>query len=288
MKNWLLIFLFLAFNLKGQDTIVITAHSTSDGGYFEERYEYRDSTPYGLIGLQDTYRISEINGKIYFLPGIWAPIEEMPQKEVKKNMPVAQESSSLIEDKESIKENTPSRGESVISYASVREKEKKVEYGISAVCLVLGLLYPFISLIPKIPFLGFFLLLSSLGQAQELVKYRVKAVKEKGQDTFVSAPYYHYKPRDSTVVWIPKVFTPNGDNLHDKFLPVLINCPFFQIDLYTKQGEYLLTLEGSQSWSGMGTTNSYIWLANWKDTKGKSHHSSGIVYELHTENDQSK
>lgn len=115
-------------------------------------------------------------------------------------------------------------------------------------------------------------------------QYRVTAVKVSTVDSSRSntakvAP--KLKPvEDSTVVWIPTVFTPNWDGLNDLFKPVVLNADSFHFEIYSREGQLLQTLKAGQSWKGSGVSSTYIWLAKWIDKKGILHRESGILIEI--------
>lgn len=115
--------------------------------------------------------------------------------------------------------------------------------------------------------------------------YRATAVKKDGTQVSTSnsakvAPIA--KPvEDSTVVWIPTVFTPNWDGLNDMFKPVVTNADSFHFEIFTREGQLLYTLKAGQSWKGSGSTSAYVWLAKWIDKKGIRHKESGLLIELH-------
>lgn len=115
-------------------------------------------------------------------------------------------------------------------------------------------------------------------------QYRVTAVKVSTVDSSRSntakvAP--RNKPvEDSTVVWIPTVFTPNWDGLNDLFKPVVLNADSFHFEIYSREGQLLQTLKAGQTWKGSGVSSTYIWLAKWIDRKGIRHREGGILIEL--------
>jgi hypothetical protein len=151
------------------------------------------------------------------------------------------------------------------------------------VVLVLAFFYPILASlrIPKTSLL--FAILSLIvfeSTGQESAKYRVRAVKADHPYVFVADSTKVLKPEDSVWVSIPKVFTPDGDGLHDVFLPQHRNCTYLLIDLYTRQGEYIVSLKKDEVWKGLGKSQSYIWLGQWKDKAGNITYRSGIVVEL--------
>jgi gliding motility-associated-like protein len=82
-------------------------------------------------------------------------------------------------------------------------------------------------------------------------------------------------------VYIPEVFTPNGDDLNDHFKPVS-DCDISDISLslFSRWGE--LIAKDIQSWDGTyQNSNSqqgvYLWILTYKDRKGKQQHKKGTV-----------
>ena len=115
-------------------------------------------------------------------------------------------------------------------------------------------------------------------------QYRVTAVKVSTVDSSRSntskvAP--RIKPaEDSTLVWIPTVFTPNWDNLNDLFKPVVMNADSFHFEIYSREGQFIQALKAGESWKGSGVSSTYIWIAKWIDRKGVRHREGGILIEL--------
>ena len=72
-------------------------------------------------------------------------------------------------------------------------------------------------------------------------------------------------------IFIPSSFTPNGDNLNDKFSPI-VNCPLdlFEFSIYNRWGEQVFrSTDPSVSWNGkyQGANcqiGAYVYLVNYK------------------------
>lgn len=100
------------------------------------------------------------------------------------------------------------------------------------------------------------LLISASCQAQ---KYRLKSVSHDLSDTVVSnvviVPY----------VYLPILFTPNGDGINDFWVPVTIGVENFKAEIFDLKGKLLATIRQGERWSGSGSRQIYKVKASWYD-----------------------
>jgi len=111
--------------------------------------------------------------------------------------------------------------------------------------------------------------------------YRLKTISKDGKDTLVSKRVQvKLEDKDGPKIYIPEIFTPNGDGVNDVFAPQVSNVQYFLLDIYTRWGEYITTINSGETWPGMGVSGTYKYVADWKDLKGLTKQKSGNILEL--------
>lgn len=84
-------------------------------------------------------------------------------------------------------------------------------------------------------------------------------------------------------LYVPNIFTPNGDGLNDMFQPKGYGITKYELRIFNRWGEQLMfTNDFAQGWDGMwkgklSKEDTYIWKINLTNVFGKSHELSGNV-----------
>lgn len=84
-------------------------------------------------------------------------------------------------------------------------------------------------------------------------------------------------------IYVPNIFTPNGDNLNDTFQPKGFGITKYELRIFNRWGEQLMfTNDFAQGWDGMykgklSQDDTYIWKINLTNVFGKSHELTGHV-----------
>ena len=89
---------------------------------------------------------------------------------------------------------------------------------------------------------------------------------------------------NSTGIYIPDIFTPNGDGINDLVKPVCVGIKTFKyFKVYNRWGNILFeTTDASKGWDGkfrgqVQPADSYIWLVEGVDTNGKEIRKTGTL-----------
>ena len=85
-------------------------------------------------------------------------------------------------------------------------------------------------------------------------------------------------------IYVPTVFTPNGDGVNDVLLPIVPGMKKFQcFKIYNRWGNLVFEgLKPDQGWNGtyrgaLQPNESYIWTIVGEDVKGKPMIATGMV-----------
>jgi gliding motility-associated-like protein len=84
-------------------------------------------------------------------------------------------------------------------------------------------------------------------------------------------------------IWVPNVFTPNGDDLNDTFQPKGYGITDYQMMIFDRWGEKLYqTKDFFKGWDGFYKSqlckeDTYVWKINVSNRHGKSKELCGIV-----------
>jgi len=89
----------------------------------------------------------------------------------------------------------------------------------------------------------------------------------------------------NTVLEMPNVFTPNGDNNNDLFLPIIaVSVNYYQLRIYNRWGQEIFYSERPQfAWDGRTTagvevpSGTYFWVINYTDPEGNEDSLKGTV-----------
>ena len=85
-------------------------------------------------------------------------------------------------------------------------------------------------------------------------------------------------------IYVPKVFTPNGDGTNDVLKPILVGISSFHyFSVYNRWGNLLFTTQDPNTgWDGRvkgvpQPVETYLWIAEGVDTNGKKVVQKGMV-----------
>jgi gliding motility-associated-like protein len=85
-------------------------------------------------------------------------------------------------------------------------------------------------------------------------------------------------------IYVPRVFTPNGDGTNDVLKPILVGIAnFHYFNVYNRWGNLVFTTQdANQGWDGRfkgvpQPIESYLWIAEGIDTNGKTIVAKGVV-----------
>jgi gliding motility-associated-like protein len=93
------------------------------------------------------------------------------------------------------------------------------------------------------------------------------------------------KIKDEFVIYFPNTFTPNDDNVNDRFKPLGIGVDEFKMLIFDRWGEVIYTTSDiAKGWDGtkLGTgklcaEDTYVYLSVVTDEKGEKHEYKGHV-----------
>jgi gliding motility-associated-like protein len=115
-------------------------------------------------------------------------------------------------------------------------------------------------------------------------EYTVKFLNSSGCLSLVSNKIVTEIGCNTTGIYIPDVFTPNGDGINDIIKPVCVGIAKFKFfKIYNRWGNILFeSTDESKGWDGrfrsqIQPADSYIWLVEGLDTNGKEIRKSGVL-----------
>ena len=89
--------------------------------------------------------------------------------------------------------------------------------------------------------------------------------------------------QDNSYIFIPTVFTPNGDGINDYFHVTITNCKSYSIQVFTRWGAPIFQSQDVMaSWNGtyggkQAPMGVYYWVINAVSTDGEAINKSGYV-----------
>ena len=121
-------------------------------------------------------------------------------------------------------------------------------------------------------------------RVSEAAEYTVKFLNSNGCLSLVSNKIVTEIGCNTTGIYIPDVFTPNGDGINDIIKPVCVGIAKFKFfKIYNRWGNILFeSTDESKGWDGrfrsqIQPADSYIWLVEGLDTNGKEIRKSGVL-----------
>jgi len=121
-------------------------------------------------------------------------------------------------------------------------------------------------------------------RVNEAAEYTVKFINSNGCLSLVSNKIVTEIACNATNIYVPDVFSPNGDGINDVVKAVCVGITklkYFKI--YNRWGNILFeTSDESKGWDGrfrgqIQPTDSYIWLVEGVDTNGKEIRKTGTL-----------
>jgi uncharacterized repeat protein (TIGR01451 family)/gliding motility-associated-like protein len=121
-------------------------------------------------------------------------------------------------------------------------------------------------------------------RVKEAAEYTVKFVNSNGCFSLVSNKIITEIGCNTTGIYIPDVFSPNGDGINENIKPVCVGISMFKFfKVYNRWGNILFeTTDEGKGWDGkfrgqVQPADSYIWLVEGVDTNGKEIRKTGVL-----------